>query len=70
VFGMAWLPAQLLEIRNGVGLVQIGEFHTVRSLEDICRADGPERRSEEMDILPGQARDRGSLSDRPISPTT
>jgi hypothetical protein len=50
--GKSWLPALLLEIRNGVALVQIGEFQTVRSLSDICRVDGRERQSGEMNNLP------------------
>jgi hypothetical protein len=36
--GKAWLPALLLEICNGVALVQIGEYQTVRSLAEIRRA--------------------------------
>jgi hypothetical protein len=36
-FGKSWLRALLLEIRNGVALVQIGNYHTVRSLTEIRR---------------------------------
>lgn len=34
-FGTLWLPALLLEIRNGVALVQVEDYWTVRSLNEV-----------------------------------
>jgi hypothetical protein len=34
-FGINWVPALLLEIRNGVARVQIGEHETVRPLAEL-----------------------------------
>jgi hypothetical protein len=53
-FGDEWLPALLLEIRNGVALVQIGDYQTVRSLAEVCQV------SHESD--PGKGGGRRDLS--------
>jgi hypothetical protein len=34
-FGVRWVPGFLLEIRNGVALVQIGDYQTVRPLTEV-----------------------------------
>jgi hypothetical protein len=34
-FGAIWLPARLHEIRNGVALVQLGDYWTVRPLDEV-----------------------------------
>ena len=36
-FGTNWLPALMLEVRNGVALVQIGDYCTVRALNEVRR---------------------------------
>lgn len=46
VSGKNWLPALLLEIRNGVAVVQIGKYVTVRPLDDVCFREVPRSSGE------------------------
>ena len=35
LWGVRWIPAQLLEVRNGVALVRIGDYATLRALAEV-----------------------------------